>query len=63
MILVLTADGFRPTELNTRLAAGAELLAALDSDLVHLLQIHLVAGLDTGVTVADLEALVPVMDA
>jgi hypothetical protein len=60
---VLTADGFRPTELNTRLAAGAERLGALDSELVHLLQIHLVAGLDTGVTVADLEALVPLMDA
>ena len=60
---VLTADGFRPTELNTRMAAGAELLAALDSELVHLLQVHLVAGLDTGVTVPDLEALVPLMDA
>jgi hypothetical protein len=60
---VLTADGFRPTELNTRLAAGAELLAALDRELFSLLQKHLVAGLDTGVTAADIEALVPLMDA
>lgn len=60
---VLTSDGFRPTELNTRLAAGAEQLARIDSELVHLLQMHLVAGLDTGVSVADLEALVPLMDA
>ncbi len=60
---VLTADGFRPTELNTRLAAGAVRLAAVDRELFHLLQTHLVAGLDTGVTVADLERLVPTMDA
>jgi hypothetical protein len=60
---VLTANGFRPTELNTRLAAGAVRLAALDRELFGLLQTHLVAGLDTGVTVADLEALVPLMDA
>jgi len=60
---ILTADGFRPTELNTRFAAGAVRLAALDRQLFSLLQIHLVAGLDTGVTVPDLEALVPLMDA
>ena len=60
---VLTAGGFRPTELNTRLAVGAELLSGLDRELFSLLQKHLVAGLDTGVTVADLEALVPAMDA
>jgi hypothetical protein len=60
---VLTADGFRPTELNTRLAAGAELLSVVDRELFGLLQKHLVAGLDTGVTAADLEALVPLMDA
>jgi hypothetical protein len=60
---VLTADGFRPTELNTRLAAGAELLSAPDRELFALLQKHLVAGLETGVTAADIEALVPLMDA
>jgi hypothetical protein len=60
---VLTADGFRPTEMNTRLPAGAVRLADLDRELFELLQIHLVAGLDTGVTVADLEALIPLMDA
>jgi hypothetical protein len=60
---VLTADGFRPTELNTRLAAGAVQLAGHNRDLFELLQIHLVAGLDTGVTVADLETLIPLMDA
>jgi hypothetical protein len=60
---VLTADGFRPTELNTRLAAGAVRLADFDRELFELLQTHLVAGLDTGATVADLEALVQLMDA
>lgn len=60
---VLTADGFRPTELNTRLPAGAVRLADIDRALFDLLQTHLVAGLDTGVTVADLESLVPLMDA
>ena len=60
---ILTADGFRPTELNTRFPAGAVRLAAVDRQLFDLLQTHLVAGLDTGVTVADLEGLVPMMDA
>ncbi len=60
---VLTADGFRPTELNTRMPAGVTQLAALDREFFALLQTHLVAGLDTGVSVADLEGLVPLMDA
>jgi hypothetical protein len=60
---VLTADGFRPTELNTRMPAGAELLSAVDRVFFDLLQKHLVAGLDTGVTAADLEGLVALMDA
>jgi hypothetical protein len=60
---VLTADGFRPTELNTRLAAGAVRLGQMDRELLELLQTHLVAGLDTGVMVADLEGLLPLMDA
>jgi hypothetical protein len=60
---VLTAEGFRPTELNTRLPAGAVRLGDVDRELFDLLQTHLVAGLDTGVTAADLEGLVPLMDA
>jgi hypothetical protein len=60
---VLTSDGFRPTELNTRMPAGAELLSAVDRVFFDLLQKHLVAGLDTGVTAADLEGLVALMDA
>ena len=60
---VLTADGFRPTELNTRLSAGASAAAAVDPRFFSLLQANLVAGVDTGLTVADVESLVPVMDA
>lgn len=60
---VLTADGFRPTELNTRMSAGLATAASVDRELFALLQDHLAAGLDTGVTVADLESLVPLLDA
>ena len=60
---VLTAEGFRPTELNTRMSAGATTVAAVDRRFFTLLQSNLVAGVDTGVTVAALEALVPLMDA
>ena len=60
---VLTADGFRPTELNSRMSAGASTVAAVDPWFFTLLQNNLVAGRDTGVTVSDLESLVPVMDA
>jgi hypothetical protein len=60
---VLTADGFRPTELNTRMSAGLTLLTAIDQRFFTLLQHHLLAGLDTGLRAADLEALVPLMDA
>ena len=38
-------------------------LGDFDRRLLGLLQTHLVAGLDTGVTAADLEGLVPLMDA
>lgn len=60
---VLTADGFRPTELNTRMSAGATLVCDVDRRFFTLLQAALVDDIDTGVTAADLESLVPVMDA
>ena len=60
---VLTAEGFLPTELNTRMSAGATVVAEVDRWFFTLLQANLVAGVDTGLTVADLEALVPLMDA
>ena len=60
---VLTADGFLPTELNPRLSAGATLLTRVDADFFQLLQANLLAGVDTGATVADVEELVPAMDA
>ncbi len=59
---VLTADGFRPTELNTRMSAGLTTVGDVDRELFSLVQEHLVAGLDTGLTVADLESLLPVLD-
>ena len=60
---VLTADGFRPTELNPRMSAGLLLLARADPDLVALLQSALLAGRDPGLTAADVETLLPVLDA
>lgn len=60
---VLTVDGFRPTELNTRFSAGLTAVAGADPIFFQLLQDHLLAGLPTGLTVADLESLVPLADA
>ena len=60
---VLTADGFRPTELNTRMSAGATALSEVDRRFFTFLQAALVAGIDTGLTAADVEGLVPAMDA
>ncbi|GAA5151243.1 hypothetical protein GCM10023340_29790 [Nocardioides marinquilinus] len=60
---VLTADGFRPTELNSRFSAGLTTLADVDPALFQLLQDHLVAGLDPGLGAADLESVVPLLDA
>lgn len=59
---VLTADGFLPTELNTRLSAGATAVATVEPELFARVQAHLVSGLDTGLTVADLESVLPLMD-
>ncbi len=60
---VLTADGFRPTELNPRFSAGFTALATVAPELLQLLQDNLLAGRTTGVTVPDVESLVPLMDA
>lgn len=62
---VLTADGFRPTELNPRFSGGLAVQArALDPALFHLLQLNLVAGRHPGVSAAELEAwAVPALDA
>ena len=54
---VLTADGFRPTELNTRMSAGATAVSQVDRRFFTLLQANLVAGVDTGLTAADVEGL------
>ena len=60
---VLTSAGFRPTELNTRMTAGVSTIASVDPQFFRFLQSALVSGLDTGLRAADLETLVPVMDA
>jgi hypothetical protein len=59
---VLTADGFRPTELNTRMSAGATVVSEVDRRFFTFLQAALVAGMDTGLSAADVEGLVPAMD-
>ena len=62
---VLTADGFRPTELNARLSGGlANLARVVEPGLFTLLQVNLSVDRDPGVTAADLEAwALPRMDA
>jgi hypothetical protein len=60
---VLSTDGFRPTELNTRMSAGATVVSEVDRRFFTFLQAALVAGVDTGLTAADVEGLVPAMDA
>jgi hypothetical protein len=60
---VLTADGFRPTELNTRMSAGASTVSEVDRRFFTFLQAALVADVDTGLSASDVEGLVPEMDA
>ncbi len=60
---VLTVDGFRPTELNPRMPAGLNVVGGVDLRLLSLLQANLMAGIDTGLTVADVESLLPLLDA
>ena len=59
---VLTVDGFRPTELNTRMAAGINVAGRVDLRLLSLLQLNLLAGTDTGLGVAEVESLLPLLD-
>ena len=59
---VLTAEGFRPTELNTRMSAGATTVAELDRPFFVTLQAALVAGVETGISAAQIEELVTLMD-
>jgi hypothetical protein len=60
---VLTADGFLPTELNTRLSGGAALVCDVDRRFFILLQAALVSGDHVDLTAADVETLLPLMDA
>lgn len=60
---VLSGAGFLPTELNPRMSAGATMVADVDRWFFLLLQATLLAGVDPGVDVADVESLVPLMDA
>jgi hypothetical protein len=62
---ILTADGFRPTELNPRFSGGLTTLGrSLDIGLFRLLQMNLTVGRDPGVTAEELEAwALPVLDA
>ena len=60
---VLTADGFRPTELNSRASAGYTQVTQVDHQLFSLLQDVLVLGEDPGVRVVDVEGLLPLIDA
>jgi hypothetical protein len=62
---VLTAGGFRPTELNPRFSGGLTTLAkGVDVHLFQLLQLNLVAGRDPGMSADDLESwALPAMDA
>jgi hypothetical protein len=61
---ILTTDGFRPTELNSRMSAGVAALArSVDRSLLDLLQHNLVSGRDPGATAEAVEEwAVPAMD-
>ena len=62
---VLTADGFRPTELNPRYAGGLSTIGKSVPELpLDLLQMATIRGIDMGVGAAQLEALLlPAADA
>ena len=59
---VLTGDGFRPTELNTRMSAGATTAAQVDPAFFTTLQAALVAGVDPELSTPQVEELVTLMD-
>jgi hypothetical protein len=55
---VLTREGFRPTELNSRFSGGLTVISKGIAELpLEMLQVNLVAGRDLGVSAADLEPL------
>jgi hypothetical protein len=55
---VLTAEGFRPTELNPRFSGGLTVISSGTPELpLEMLQVSLVAGRDVGVSADDLESL------
>jgi hypothetical protein len=55
---VLTREGFRPTELNSRFAGGLTVISKGIRELpLEMLQVNLVAGRELGVSAADLEPL------
>jgi hypothetical protein len=55
---VLTREGFRPTELNSRFSGGLTVISKGISELpLEMLQVNLVAGRELGVSAADLEPL------
>jgi hypothetical protein len=55
---VLTREGFRPTELNSRFSGGLTVISKGIPELpLEMLQVSLVAGRDVGVSAADLESL------
>lgn len=60
---ILTADGFRPTELNTRMSAGATTVTEVDRRFFSFLQAAVVAGVDPDLGADDLEHMVALMDA
>ena len=60
---VLTADGFRPTELNTRMSAGATTVARGGPAVLHVPAGRAGRRRRHRATAADVEALVPAMDA
>ena len=60
---VLTADGFRPTEINPRMSAGASAVtASVDRQLFLLLQANVLAGRTPGISARELESGVALMD-
>jgi hypothetical protein len=60
---VLTAEGFRPTELNSRMSAGLTAIAEVDRAFFAILQTTLLLGRDPGVSVTELESILPLVDA
>ena len=60
---VLTVEGFRPTELNSRMSAGLTAVAEVDRAFFTILQTALLLGQDPGLSVTELESILPLVDA